>query len=42
MVSKRDYHIEAAFLRPHGEAVDMLWLEAARNSRTDPGSNLLV
>jgi hypothetical protein len=41
-MAPRTYQIEAAFLRPHGEAIDMLWLEVARNSCPNPGSDLLV
>jgi hypothetical protein len=36
------YQIEATFLGLHGEAIDLLWLEVARKSRPNPGSNLLV
>ena len=41
-LAPRTYQIEAALLRLHGEAVDVLWLEVARNSRPNPDSNLLV
>jgi hypothetical protein len=42
MIARGTYQVKVAFLRLHGEAVDLHRLEVARDGRPNPGSNLLV